>query len=335
MRLFASLAIGIATAVVTVLVSGIIVVATVPLPSGSDIHEEESSGKSWILSTLSLFPPARSERSLFAVMIENQEDARPFQEGLGDALLIEEMIVEGGISRFAVLFDATDLPESVGPVRSLRPYFVSAALPYVHTVIHAGGSPEAFEKAKLHSRSLRAINLLSYDGGKADYRRDDIPAPHNMFMNKEQIEMILSGATAPIAWPLFDEGSLTGQFEEATNIEIDFFSRLHDVFFAFEKTSQRYVRTNGDNVSDAKPANVLVLESPITGVGEFGRLTIPLTGRGNALLFRNGRVARIKWEKRTDESRFRLTDADGKGIRLAKGQTWLTVLPSLERVTWK
>lgn len=336
MRLFASLAIGIVTAVSTVILSAIIWTATLPQQSASDARTEESTtGASWILSTLNLFPPARSERSLFAVMVENQEDARPFHEGLDEALLIQEMIVEGGISRFAVLFDAKAPPKSVGPVRSLRPYFVSASLPYVHTIIHAGGSPEAFEKAGMYRDELTAINLLSSDGGRANYRRNDIPAPHNVFMSEEQIVTILSGATAPIAWPLFDEGSLTGEFEEATEIEIDFFSRLHDVYFSFEKTAQRYMRTNGDDISDAKPANILILESPITGVGEFGRLTIPLTGKGNALLFRNGRAAKVMWEKKTDEERFRLTDADGKGVKLAKGQTWMMVLPTLDRVEWK
>src|SRR3989338_1831670 len=79
------------------------------------------------LRTLHLSPPLnRRSRPTVAVMIENHQEARPEHQWLEGALLIEEFLVESGITRFAVLFDAEDLPERIGPVRSLRPYFVDA-----------------------------------------------------------------------------------------------------------------------------------------------------------------------------------------------------------------
>ncbi len=336
MRLFPALAIGIATAVTALIVAAHVRFAgSVPREDlSSETRQEQRLSIRNVLSKLSLFPPGRSERALVAVIVENQEDARPHQEGLADALLIEEMVVEGGITRFAVFFDINRLPSSVGPIRSLRPYFVSGALPYAGTIIHAGGSPEAFEKARLYGEELTTVNLLSFGGGRANYRRSDIPAPHNVFLSEEQLSLALPEESPTSAWPLFEEGSRRGSQEDARNIDVNFFSSLHNVSFSFDARKQTYTRTNGGIVTDARPANVLILESPITGVGEFGRLTIPLRGSGEALLFRNGNVIRATWEKEDDAGRFRILDKQGENVRFAKGQTWMLVLPELDRVSW-
>ena len=66
-------------------------------------------------------PKPPSPSFLVGVMIDNHEDAMPHQRGLEKALLIEEQFVEGFITRFAAVFDAADLPEQTGPIRSVRP----------------------------------------------------------------------------------------------------------------------------------------------------------------------------------------------------------------------
>src|SRR5690606_9454884 len=57
-----------------------------------------------------------------AVMIENSPDARP-QSGLKDAGVVYEAIAEGGITRFLAIYQ-NKKPELIGPVRSLRMYYV-------------------------------------------------------------------------------------------------------------------------------------------------------------------------------------------------------------------
>ena len=56
------------------------------------------------------------------VSIDNAAPARP-QSGLSAADIIFEYPVEGSITRIQAIF-YTKLPETVGPVRSARPYFV-------------------------------------------------------------------------------------------------------------------------------------------------------------------------------------------------------------------
>src|SRR5260221_8029347 len=62
----------------------------------------------------------------FAVMIDNHPDARP-SSGLAEASLVIEAPVEGGMTRYMAVFDATTTVDQIGPVRSARPYFVDFA----------------------------------------------------------------------------------------------------------------------------------------------------------------------------------------------------------------
>ncbi len=272
----------------------------------------------------------RSERQLTTIIVENHENARPYHEGLADALLILEFPVEGFISRFAAVFDVADLPDRIGPVRSLRPYFVDAAKPLKSPILFAGGSPEAFDR--LSQTTLTGVNGLAHP--KEFTRDDEIPAPHNLFITGEDAERFAADADAAfVPWPPFATG-MQRSTSGALSISLNFYSPAHDVRYTFERLGSRYIRDNGGQISDAKPRNVLVLAIPVTGVGEHGRLSISLEGSGEALLFRNGTVTRGRWRKSTENTWFSFVDAEGEPLVFAAGQTWITVLPSLDRVTF-
>jgi len=264
-------------------------------------------------------------------MIENHEDARPHQSGLADALLIEEFLVEGFISRFVALFDTQYLPSNIGPVRSLRPYFIDGVRPWVSAIFYAGGSPDALKHVE--EVTLRHFNGL---GLPHHFIRDDgIPAPHDLFLPRSSLRDLLSSIDIrPIQWPPYLTGPATSS-EEVSVIAVNFFSPIHNVLFTFDPLSQSYTRRNGDTVSDAHPTNVLILEIPIKNIGEFGRLEIDTTGIGRALLFRSGIVQKGQWSKASTTDPFVLSDSTGNPLIFDHGQTWIMVLPDLERVRWR
>lgn len=274
----------------------------------------------------------RVMRRPVAVIIENSYQARPYLTGLKTSPLVFEMIVEGGISRFAVVIDGEE-PHDVGPVRSLRPYLFEAALPYVTAVVHAGGSPEAFDLAARHSE-VPALNLLSGSNSAAAERRHDIPAPHNLFTNAEGMASILPQENEAGTWPPFRVGSVARSATGAQTVTVNFGSSSHNVTFAYDMRKKRYTRENGDMLSDATPANVVILEAPITEIGELGRLTIPLE-EGDGYVFRDGKMLEITWSKADPTEPFMLKNAAGSDVRLRSGQTWILVLADLSRVTWK
>lgn len=83
-------------------------------------------------------------------MINNIVFAQP-QVGISNADMIYEIPAEGGITRMMAIFSHLYDVESVGSIRSLRPYYLSVALSYDAIVIHAGGSEQAYSDVKTYN----------------------------------------------------------------------------------------------------------------------------------------------------------------------------------------
>ncbi|MBQ3294010.1 DUF3048 domain-containing protein, partial [Candidatus Saccharibacteria bacterium] len=89
---------------------------------------------------------ADNSKPTFCVQIPNGADGARPQVGLQDAKVVFEAIAESGITRFAAVFQ--DPPAVVGPIRSLRLYYLNWDVPFDCTVVHAGGSVEALDAVK-------------------------------------------------------------------------------------------------------------------------------------------------------------------------------------------
>lgn len=335
--------------ILTVL-SGIVLLSTVPqfteegAPKPSEKIAEQrrrqTSFPSGVLSRLSLFPSSWNKPVPIAVMIENHEHARPFHTGLSEALMIQEFLVEGFISRFVAILDARNLPKEIGPVRSLRPYFLDGIKPWTRTVFHAGGSPEALKRVQEGSE-FYALNLLYFDdinGEYGSFRKDGPPAPHDLFLQKTVLKKFLTEVPErllqPVSWPPYTVGILEGG-EYANRIHVNFFNALHNVTFDYLPLAQKYQRTNGGEVSPARPSVIAILEIPVDYIGEHGRLFMTLEGTGNAQIFHSGKLWDGRWSKGSDTEQFSFTDSTGAEIPFKGGLVWMMILPTLERVSYE
>src|SRR5256885_4738966 len=101
--------------------------------------------------------------------------ARP-QSGLADADLILEIPVEGGLTRFAVVFQSKD-PGNVGPVRSAR----QSDLNYLSTlhaiVTHVGASEQGTQLVPDAAKSGGFIDIDEFEHADAFERTTDRAAP--------------------------------------------------------------------------------------------------------------------------------------------------------------
>ena len=115
--------------------------------------------------------------------------------------MVYEALAEGGITRFLAIFQEP-LPISLGPVRSLRPYYLDWGLEYGVPVAHAGGSQPAL--AEVPELGLKDINALEYDGSYF-FRTTGRVAPHNLYTNSTLLPELVSKLgfdTAPSFTPL-------------------------------------------------------------------------------------------------------------------------------------
>ena len=97
--------------------------------------------------------PISNSNPTFCVQIPNGIDGARPQVGLHNAKVVFEAIAEAGITRFAAIFQ--DPPAVIGPIRSLRLYYLNWDVPFDCTVVHAGGSEEALQALRSYgSRDL-------------------------------------------------------------------------------------------------------------------------------------------------------------------------------------
>lgn len=123
------------------------------------------------LTGLEIADEALNTSPTYCVQIPNgsTDGARP-QAGLGSAAVVFEAIAESGITRFAAVFQNAET-SVIGPIRSLRPYYLDWDTPFDCTVVHAGGSNEAM--AALRAGGQRELNeSYSYMWRESGYARN-------------------------------------------------------------------------------------------------------------------------------------------------------------------
>ncbi len=122
------------------------------ISSKKDSEETYSS-----LTGLPLSNASQKNAPIYCIQVPNGTDGARPQAGLNEAGVIFEAIAEAGITRFAAIFQN---PKSavIGPVRSLRLYYLEWDTPFDCTIVHAGGADDA-----LHAVSSGGYSDLSED----------------------------------------------------------------------------------------------------------------------------------------------------------------------------
>ena len=127
-------------------------------------------------------PIEEQNRLLWAIMIDNQIDARP-PAGLSRASMVIAAEAEGGINRFLAVYAPTLALEEIGPIRSARPYFIDCAHEFDALYVHVGGSPEALVKLKKEN----IFHLNEFYNDDSFWRSAKFNAPHNVFTSSQNL----------------------------------------------------------------------------------------------------------------------------------------------------
>lgn len=287
--------------------------------------------------------PALAARPVTGIMIENSLDARP-QSGLQDAGVVFEAIAEGGITRFLALFQDAK-PQYIGPVRSLRPYYIDFAAPFQASIVHIGGSPEAL-------REVRNGNYRDLDQFfNANYfsRVSTRAAPHNVYTSFKQLDALNKAkgykSSKFTIWPRKADSQLA--IPTATSISFAISGPDFHVNYGYKPSSNSYVRSEGGarhlNLVSAKDKTgvrlhpkvviALVMSYRIASDGQHSVYTD--TGKGKVYVFQDGGVTVGSWKKSGTTSQITFKDAAGMPLKLNAGQTWLTLVSAANQVKYK
>jgi len=290
------------------------------------------------LTGLEVKDEAMTKKPVTAIMIENSTDARP-QSGLKQGEVIYEAIAEGGITRFLVLYQQNK-PGLIGPVRSVRPYYVEWYAPWNASMAHVGGSSKALKE--IRNGSYRDID--QFFNANTYWRASDRYAPHNVYTNFKRLDALNKKKGYKTSNPkgFLREDTKKAAKITARTINVHISSAAFDSSYRYDTKRNYYVRSQGGakHVDREKgtitPKVVVVLDVKERTVFEDTyRQVITTTGSGKATIFQDGEVIKATWKRDSKKSQIQFFDAKGKEVALARGQTWITAIPSEGSVSWK
>ncbi|HWT39914.1 MAG TPA: DUF3048 domain-containing protein [Dongiaceae bacterium] len=292
------------------------------------------------LTGMEVADQAATTQPVTAIMIENSPDARP-QSGLKNSGVVFEAIAEGGITRFLVLYQEQK-PQLIGPVRSVRMYYVDWLAAFNASVAHVGGSYAALQEVR--NGNYRDID--EFFNGSYYWRATDRYAPHNVYTSFAKLDALnaAKGYTSSNFTGFPRKDSSAAKSPTATSIDITISGPLYNSHYAYNASTNTYDRSEGGAAhmdredGQISPRVVIVMKVQESTVFEDGyREDINAIGSGTAYIFQDGTEQQVTWTKASKTDQITFTDAAGQPVSLARGQTWITAVPQNEggNVSWQ
>ena len=316
---------------------------------------------------------ARQNAPVYCMQTPNGTDGARPQVGLTQAGVIFEAIAEAGITRFAAIYQN---PSSavIGPIRSLRIYYLDWDTPFDCTIVHAGGSGDALSAvANGGYKDLTEDYSYMYRGNRGQRLWNNLfttasnlqqfsdshgygesnPQGFARMTPEESSRNLIDGQVKTklnITEPTSDNTSELSARVEAINLAFGG-SPTFNVGYIYDSSRNVYLRSYqtglkhevykcpNENLGEKNPEDVCELTqmSPsvvIAMVVNERRATdnyhedITTTGSGKAYIFQNGLVIEGTWNKSSKNDQISFLDGEGKVIKLAPGQTFISAIPS-------
>ncbi len=294
-------------------------------------------------SSMSHLPVANADlinQPVNAVMVENHPEARP-QSGLKEAEIVFEAIAEGGITRFVGLYQVNQ-PQKIGPVRSLRKYYIDWTTPFNPSVAHVGGSTEAL--GIIRNGQHRDLDQIA--NGAYFWRAKDRYAPHNVYTTIKKLNQLNQNRKY-----LYSEVKAFDRQQEpdakkrplakVNNISLNISSSQYKVDYKYDPETNSYQRNLAGKphldreAGQISPKVVVAMVNHLALDSDGYHNNIKTTGNGQAFIFQNGQVIKATWSKPNLESQISFTDEGGNAVTLNYGQVWITSVPNqANRVSW-
>lgn len=290
------------------------------------------------------------DRRPFAVMYAGDAIARPLSGIASADLVVEAQVITGSITRMMAIFTCGS-PSQIGSIRSARHDFIPLAQGFDAVYVHWGGSHFALERLK--QKIIDNIDALR-NPFNVFYRDETIPAPHNGFTSTDRIvssseklgyraknkfEGNLFYSDEDIKNELSQKDSCASQKKFCT-LTIPYAGSYRVVYnYDFEKNL--YLRSRGGKAEvdklDGKQVevrNIVVMIAKSKQIeGQYN--DIDIEGKGDAIIYQNGREIKGSWQKDELNKQSKLTffDDSGQEIKFTPGKIWIEIVDPSQRIT--
>ncbi|WP_407319055.1 DUF3048 domain-containing protein [Isoptericola halotolerans] len=278
-----------------------------------------------------------ADRPALAIKIENSREARP-QTGLTQADMVWEEVVEGGITRYVAVYHSS-VPETVEPVRSVRPMDPAIVAPLDGILAYSGAQPPFIDA--VNDSGTQSVIM---DAGDAGFSRDpNRYAPHNVIGDPEAFLAQADGERTVPPPEQFafrdDPGESTAETDgkPASGLEV-VMSRMQTTGWTWDGDSETWLRSEGSSPSMAASGdqhaatNVVVLEVEVvaTEFHDSSGAAVPETklvdSSGPGVVASGGSTVEVEWSKGALDDPIELT-AGGETVELEPGSTWIGLMP--------
>lgn len=267
-----------------------------------------------------------------AAKVDNHEEARP-QIGLERTDIVFEELVEGGLTRYVAIWQS-DVPELIGPVRSIRPMDPDIVSPFGGIIAFSGGQ-EQFVDMMRNTPVYNAIHGES-DTESTFYRIDGYSSPHDVVVRAQQLISEHPDLAAPAQQFAYsvDASSSTAGLDGAPTASIDLrFSDERFPGWVWDAASGTWLRSQeGSPDLDAEGAQLSAVNVVTLRVDEVYDYDaeVPqavMVSSGEAWVSTGGKTVHATWAKDAPTAPIRLVDDLGATVRLAPGNTWVELVP--------
>lgn len=288
-----------------------------PLPKEIDYGTAPYTGEKLTKDNVNTIP--------LMVVVENSPAARP-QSGLIDADIIFETMAEGGIPRFLALFQSKT-PEKIGPVRSVRTYFIDISKEFKLPFAHCGGNGDALLQIK--NENLMSMNEIAY--GAYFYRDNSRYAPHNLYTSYKSLSKFVTDKNyvkkpTNTHFNYKDDYYTNDSLKAANSVYIEPNASYNT---SYEFNDGKYYKS-----MDGKPANDLESKVQLSAKNIIIQYTtmklkndaesgidIKLTGVGKGIIISDGKFINVTWSKSSVSSTTIFKDEHGNTVPLTPGNT--------------
>lgn len=272
---------------------------------------------------------------------------RPHQYGLSRADLVFEYYIEDGLTRFIAVFYSNNASRA-GPVRSGR-YFDEYIMRMYHAVLVFVNADERVEKHMLESDQKPLLFVPRDDNCPPLCRDTSIPGYNNVFVDTAGVgEKITDNSKQQLRPAAFGDLFSTLSSQAITQIYTHYSIYSYN-YWQYDQNKKEYLRysdtadadtfTNGEkyaphidqlNKTQLRADNVIELVVPHIFHNEFDRadqvIDITLTGSGDAYLFRDGRMIKMRWVRDKIDQAIQFQDNFGYPVPIKPGVTFFQVI---------
>ena len=265
------------------------------------------------------------QRPAVSVKVENTPAARP-QGGLDQADVVYEEVVEGNITRLVAMFNS-QVPDVIGPVRSVRAIDPDIVWPVGGIFAFSGGAPinvEAAQAAPVRVVTENDQDVLIRNAPGQPPRS----APHNLYaLGPPLFGVGGQPMPSPALFQYFLPGAPLGSAPGVLSFRVGF-QAGYDPTWVWDAPSWSWKRSmegaphtavSGNQIG---ATNVVVQFTDYPGEGEG--ITV---GEGDVWVFSDGQVRAGRWVRPDRAQPARYVDANGVPLLLRAGTTWVELLP--------